>query len=89
MLSCPHCKKPAISQLRKAFLGPAMSVACKSCKKPVSVSWCSFFAVIPMLIGITVGTWIGSPTGIFALLVGYGITTVIHAWYVPIVPRGS
>ena len=88
MLICPHCKKPAMSQLRKAFLGPALSANCKSCGKSVSVSWYAIFAVFPMLIGIAVGAWIGPPAGIFALLAGYGITVVIHTLYVPIIPRG-
>ena len=38
-LDCPHCGNPAMSARAKLWLGPARSVRCRSCGRPVSVSW--------------------------------------------------
>ncbi len=39
MYQCPHCGKPAITFLRKVFLGPGAPVACRACDKTVKVAF--------------------------------------------------
>ena len=37
-LTCPHCKKPGISVIRKTFLGPVLPARCSICHNRVGVS---------------------------------------------------
>ncbi len=37
MFTCPNCKKPGITALQKAMLGPGSQMICKSCGEPVKV----------------------------------------------------
>ena len=42
MYECPYCKKPGITVLRKALLSPGMPAICKSCGKPIVVTYKSW-----------------------------------------------
>ena len=90
MLRCPHCHKPAMSQVRKSFLGPALSTSCSHCGKRVSVSWFAMLAVIPAVASIPAARHFGySWQAALIILVGVGAMFAIHAFLVPLVPRGT
>lgn len=36
---CPYCNQQCMSSMQKLFIGPANSIGCKSCGKPVSIAW--------------------------------------------------
>lgn len=48
MISCPHCKKPSISPLRKAILSPGLIATCKSCSGSSGLRYPSWLiAMVP------------------------------------------
>ena len=49
---CPHCGKLAIGFWKKSILGPARTVTCLSCGKPVSVGWSTLIAALPTCVVI-------------------------------------
>ncbi len=38
MLTCPHCRKPAMGVMTKLFLGPLRSIDCERCRTTLRVS---------------------------------------------------
>lgn len=92
MITCPNCHNKAMSQLRKAFLGPSISTHCRSCGAQVSASWWSMLEIVLVPVGITIACTLVSSSWIAPLL-GVAIAAVfmfpIHAYCVPIVTRGS
>ena len=90
MVTCPHCKQQAMSQLRKSFLGPVFSTSCQSCGKRVSVSWAALLAPVPFLLSMALAFWLWpSPSALVLPVVGIAAMFVIHAKLVPLVPRGT
>lgn len=49
MFTCPHCKKPGISPIRKAILSPGLLATCNSCSGSSSLRYPSW--LIGMLPG--------------------------------------
>jgi hypothetical protein len=81
-VACPWCGDRALTRLRKSFLGPAMTVRCASCTKPVSISGRSMFAVLPFLASL-VASMLAAQSQIWAaapLLIvgGFAVTIVLH-----------
>jgi hypothetical protein len=48
-VACPWCGERAMSRARKAWLGPALTLRCVSCKQPVSISRRAMLAQLPFL----------------------------------------
>jgi hypothetical protein len=92
MTTCPYCHKQAMSQLRKSFLGPALSAQCKSCCKRVSVPPAAMLAVTPFLFSIILARFLaphGWQFSALSLFVGILAMAAIHAFLVPLVPRSA
>jgi endogenous inhibitor of DNA gyrase (YacG/DUF329 family) len=52
---CPHCGKPSISIIKKAFIGPVVRRKCSECGNFVGLKAAPFYAVIlPVLAMIVV-----------------------------------
>jgi len=81
-----------MSQLRKSFLGPALSAHCKACGKRVSVPQAAVLAVTPFLFSIVLAGLLaphGWQFSALSLLAGFLAMSAIHALLVPLVPRGA
>jgi len=90
MLQCPHCHQPAMSYVRKSFLGPALSASCAHCGKRVSVAWLAVGAVVPFIVSIRLALYFGySWQAALVVLVGVCVMFAVHAFLVPLVPRGT
>lgn len=92
MTTCPYCQQQALSQLRKACLGPALSVQCKACGKRISVPPTAMLAATPFIFGIFLADFLASYGWHFSalsLLAGFLAMAAIHAVLVPLVPRGA
>ena len=90
MTTCPHCNKPAMSQLRKSFLGPLLSAQCKACGKRISVPTAAVLAVTPFLFSIILAGLLAPRDWQFSALslsLGIAAMAAIHAFLVPLVPR--
>ena len=49
-LTCPHCGKPAVSVIRKIFVGPVSPAWCKACGREVKIPYIKgYLALIPGL----------------------------------------
>jgi multidrug efflux pump subunit AcrB len=73
--------------LRKVFLGPFPSTYCRSCLKPISITWLAHFICgIPTLFGIILGTLIGHPLGVLALVGGFVSTVALQIIWLPLIP---
>ena len=95
MYSCPWCEKGRFSFWEKQSLGPARSLTCTQCKRPVSVCWQrAQIAAIPAIalgfLGLIAGkvlfmTWpailLGGWLGV---TIGMLITAPLYHWYVPL-----
>ena len=87
-LICPHCEKPAISAMRKMWLGPTTSATCQACGKQVSVPYISILAVIPFLVGILGATHVEAFAVQAAIwLGGFLVMAAIYMLWVPLAPR--
>ena len=88
MFKCPHCNEPAVSWLRKMFLGPALPATCRSCGKKVGVPHTAMIAVIPFGIAIVAARSI-EPLAVKALLwiAGFLVMSVVHMLCIPLEPR--
>ena len=92
MTTCPCCQRQALSQPRKAFLGPALSVQCKACGRRLSVPPAATLAVTPFLFSIILAGVVarhGWPFSALSLVAGFLAMAAIHAFLVPLVPRGA
>jgi hypothetical protein len=92
MTECPYCHRRAMSQLRKSFLGPALSASCISCGKTVSVPLAAMLAVTPFLFSMVLAELLAPDGWQFAalsLLIGISSMAAIHAFLVPLVPRDT
>jgi endogenous inhibitor of DNA gyrase (YacG/DUF329 family) len=88
-LDCPHCGKQAISMVRKAWLGPAMTATCQVCGKKVGVSYGAAMAAFIPFAAVIV---LSSPVEPFSLkaaiwAVGIILTSVTHVRWVPLQKR--
>jgi hypothetical protein len=81
-----------MSQLRKSFLGPALSVACKSCGERLSVPVAAILAVTPFLFSIFLAGLLAPhelALSALSLIGGVFAMAAIHALLVPLVQRGA
>ena len=78
MFTCPHCKKPGISPLRKAIMSPGLQASCKSCKRLSGMRYSSWLvAMLPgsalMIAALFIESglieWLLNITGIVLMIV--------------------
>ena len=87
MYKCPHCEKPGITALRKAVLSPGMPATCKSCGKPVGVTYRSWIlAALPGAAVMIGAMFLESKILMYGLsFVGFALMIWIHLLTVPLV----
>ena len=79
-----------MSYVKKSFLGPALSVSCVRCGKRVSVAWLAVGAVVPFIVSVRLALYFGySWQAALVVLAGAGVMFAVHAFLVPLVPRGT
>lgn len=88
LLDCPHCGNPGVSFLRKMYMGPAISAACRSCGKRVGVPYTAMLAIIPLLVVGPVALAVESHAlGAVLLIAGFTAMSYIHMCWIPLEPR--
>lgn len=87
MYQCPHCGNPAITVLRKIFLGPGAPVACQSCNKSVRISFPHWLkAALPGAVVMGAALFFDSEPLVYGLsLVGLALMIGLHLLRVPLV----
>ena len=87
MYQCPHCGQPAISVLRKTFLGPGVPVACQSCQKNVTVTYPAWLkAAAPGAMVMIAALFFDSDLLVYGLsMAGLALMIGLHLLWVPLV----
>ena len=91
MYKCPHCEKPGITALRKAFLSPGMPATCKSCGKPIGITYRSWIkAALPGAVVMIGAIFLKPAILMYALsLVGFALMMWFHLLFVPLIKEKS
>ena len=86
MYQCPHCGKPAVTLLRKAFLGPGAPVPCQFCEKTVKVTFPDWLkAALPGAVVMIAALFFESDLLIYGLsLIGLALMIGLHLMWVPL-----
>jgi hypothetical protein len=85
MITCPYCRRPAMSLWRKSSLGPGRVVSCQSCGRGISAHWTAIFAAIPAFLGGFVLMKSESLlVGIAAVVGGVILMGILHTYLVPL-----
>lgn len=89
MYICPHCNKPGISKLRRAFLGPAIPAACAQCGGKVGVPLGkTLVAALTGFVAYVVAQFAPTPAlSISAFTVGAVVVVVLFFKFVPLVKK--
>jgi len=87
MYICPHCGKPGITWLRRAYLGPAIAATCRSCGKKIGVPWGrSLVAFLPFFVVSVVAPLLpGLPLQLLVWVIGAGAMFALFYRWVPLV----
>lgn len=87
MYQCPHCGKPAISALRKTFLGPGVPVPCQSCKKEIKINFRDWLkAALPGGALMVAAMFFDSDLAVYGLsLAGLALMIGLHLMRAPLV----
>jgi len=87
MYDCPHCGESAVTVMQKVFLGPGVSVACRSCGKTVKITYPSWLkAALPGAALMVAALFFDSELLVYGLsLVGLGLMIGLHLQWVPLV----
>ena len=87
MYRCPHCGKPAITVLRKIFLGPGAPVPCQTCDKTVKVSLPDWLkAALPGAAMMVAALFFDSDLMVYGLsLIGLALMIGLHLLWVPLI----
>lgn len=87
MYQCPHCGKPAVTFLRKTFLGPGAPVPCQSCEKTVKVTFPDWLkAALPGATIMLAALFFDSDLMVYGLsLIGLTLMIGLHVLWVPLV----
>ena len=87
MYQCPHCGKPAITFLRKVFLGPGAPVPCQTCEKTIKVSFPDWLkAALPGAAFMVAALFFDSDLAVYGLsLIGLALMIGLHVLRVPLV----
>lgn len=86
MYQCPYCGKPAITFLRKVFLGPGAPVPCQACGKPVKVTFPAWLkAALPGAVVMVAALFFESDLMVYGLsLIGLALMIALHLMWVPL-----
>ena len=86
MYKCPYCKKPGITVLRKALLSPGMPAICKSCGKPIVVTYRSWIkGALPGSAVMISAMFFESNLFTYGLsIVGFALMIWLHLLWVPL-----
>jgi len=87
MYECPHCGKPAITVMRKIFLGPGVPVACQACGKSVKITYPAWLkAALPGAAMMIAALFFDSDLLVYGLsFVGLGLMIALHLRWVPLI----
>lgn len=87
MYQCPHCGQPALSVLRKTFLGPGVPIACQACKKNITITYPAWLkAAAPGAAVMLAALFFDSDLLVYGLsLVGLALMIGLHLVWVPLV----
>lgn len=78
-----------MSVLGKAFLGPARTIECKSCKARLGTPWRALWTAVPFVLVLIIAMSILGPDGYLALLVLAPLNTYVWYRYVPLERRDA
>ena len=87
MFTCPHCQKPGLSPLHKAFLGPGSQINCKACGQPIVVRFKPWLlAAIPGSLVMLAAYYLIKSTALMYGLSAAGLVVMIwtHLAWVPL-----
>ena len=68
--SCPHCRRPGISPLKKMWMGPALPVTCAACRRDVGMPYIAVLAGVPFVAAIHGSLLVDAPALKAGLLIG-------------------
>lgn len=87
MYQCPHCGQPAMTALRKTFLGPGAPVPCRSCKKEIKIGFQDWLkAAWPGGALMAAALFVDSDLAVYGLsLAGLALMIGLHLTRVPLV----
>ena len=97
MYVCPHCERPGISGLRRAFMGPAIPAKCSQCGKKAGVPYWSMPIQVLPTASLMVAWWLSvhdvpgfstdTVLGVFIGAMAAAITFVVERAFVPLERR--
>jgi hypothetical protein len=84
-LDCPRCGNPAMTAMRKLWLGPAPSVRCRACNEGVGVSWAEMLAFLPFPVALLLVFRV-EPLWLKAIILAGGVALACwgHLCWVPL-----
>ena len=88
-LDCPHCGKPAITPLRKMFMGPGFPARCRVCGGKVGVPY-SAARLSSIASALTLGALVlvrSFASLVVVLAAGFALASYLQIRRVPLVPR--
>ena len=87
MYQCPHCGKPAISFLRKAFMGPGAPVPCQACEKAVKINFPDWLkAALPGVLVMVAALFFESDLLVYGVsTAGLALMIALHLLWAPLV----
>jgi uncharacterized paraquat-inducible protein A len=88
-LDCPHCGKPAITPLRKIFMGPSSPATCKMCGEKVGIPYSSWRVwKISFALTMVALLLVQSFASLIVILVaGFTLGCYLQLRRIPLVPR--
>ena len=90
MITCPHCKGPAMMPGEKALLGPGRTVKCRACGKPIASHWIGIFAAVPAFLGgYAFLNADSTPLGLVYVLAGVAGMALLQTFAVPLMKVGK
>jgi hypothetical protein len=85
MITCPHCKAPAMTLGEKAMLGPGRAVKCRSCGKAIASHWIGILAALPAFLGgFAFLNAESTPLGLMYVLAGVAGMAALQTLVVPL-----
>lgn len=87
MRKCPHCNQKGVTILRKIVLSPGMPATCKSCGKPVGVTYGDWIkAALPGAVVMISAAFLKSDLWMYCLsAVGLALMIWLQILLVPLI----
>lgn len=88
-ITCPHCGKPAMPVILKAFLGPLRTRECRACGCRIGVPfWTGWATSLPLMLIVLAGVAIHSLwLLILSLPLGFAMMFALSIYAIPLVAR--